>query len=175
MSKKHVAAALLLGAAAVPATLLACGDKFLMPTRGTRFQQAPINRAPAAVLLYANPSSPLPGALSRLSVDATLRKAGYRPTFVTTLDGLEAALARGGWDVIVVDVADGASVRSRVDRRAAAAVLPVLLDAPDTAVKQARAEYKRIIKSPGRGQAFVDGIDDVLASRQAEAASNKQK
>ena len=173
MSKKYVAAALLLGTAAFPATPFACGDKFLMPTRGTRFQQAPINRAPAAVLFYANPASPLPGALSRLSVDATLRKAGYRPTFVTSLEGLEAALARGGWDVIVVDVTDGASVMSRLGRRAASAVLPVLVDAPETAVKQARADYKRIIKSPGRGQDFVDGIDDVLALKQPDATKEK--
>ena len=76
MSKKHILRRCCSRTAAVPATLLACGDKFLMPTRGTRFQQAPLNRAPAAVLLYANPASPLPGALSRLSVDATLRKAG---------------------------------------------------------------------------------------------------
>jgi hypothetical protein len=127
------------------------------------------------VLLYANPASPLPGALTRLSVDATLRKAGYRPTVVSTLDGLEAALNRGGWDVIVVDAADGAAVRAKLDRHTASAVLPVLLDAPDAAVKQARADYKRIIKSPGRGQAFVDGIDDVIASRMADAGSGKQK
>jgi len=173
MSKKYVAAVLVFGTAAFPATPFACGDKFLMPSRGTRFQQAPLHRVPAAVLLYANPASPLPGALSRLSVDATLRKAGYRPTFVHSLDGLEAALARGGWDVIVVDVADGAAVRSRLDRRTASAVLPVLVDAAETAVKQARADYRRIIKSPGRGQAFVDGIDDVLASRQADATTQK--
>ena len=39
--------------------VLACGDKFLMPSRGSRFQQAPMERMPASILFYANPSSPL--------------------------------------------------------------------------------------------------------------------
>src|SRR3954468_21200537 len=92
-----------IGTTAVP---LACGAKFLLPSRGTRFDRAPVARTPAAILVYANPASELPQALSKLSVDAALRRVGYRPTVVSSLSELERALTAGGWDVIVVDLAD---------------------------------------------------------------------
>ena len=103
--------------------------------------------------------------------------AGYRPTFVNNLDELEAALARGRWGTSSWSTWPTALlVRSRLNRRAASAVLPCPRRRSGyRMIKQARAEYKRIIKAAGRGQAFVDGIDDVLASKQAEAASSKQK
>src|SRR4030095_6994213 len=73
--------------------LLACGDKFLVANRGTRFQRAAAPREPAAILIYTNPESQL---LAGAPVDATLRKAGYRPTTVETSDEFEKALNRGG-------------------------------------------------------------------------------
>ena len=94
MQMRLVAASLLilsgLGTTAAP---LACGDKFLLPSRGTRFQQPPRERIPATILLYANPASPLPQALTKLSVNVALRKVGYRPTFVDSLDALERAVS----------------------------------------------------------------------------------
>src|SRR5262245_152464 len=77
--------------------LLACGDKFLVSTRGTRYQRAAAPREPAAILIYTNPESELPKVVAGASVDATLRKAGYRPTTVATSDEFEKALNRGGW------------------------------------------------------------------------------
>lgn len=154
---------------------LACGDKFLLPSRGTRFQQPPRDRVPASILLYANPSSPLPEALSRLSVNAALRKVGYRPTFVDSLAALERAVSQGGWDVIVVDLGDGPAVRSRVAGNAATIVLPVAIHATGDQVGRARTAYSRVIKSPGRSQVFVDAVDDALAGRRTDAAEPKSR
>lgn len=158
-----------IGTAAPP---LACGDKFLLPLRGTRFQQAPVDRVPASILLYANPASPLPQALTKYSVDAALRKVGYRPTFVSSLDALEHALTRGGWDVIVVDVADGPAVRARVNTASASAtvLLPVALHPSGDQLAQARKQFPRVIKSPGSSRGFVEAVDDAMAARHADAA-----
>ena len=175
--KKRVVVVLVLllsgiGAAGV---VLACGDKFLLPSRGTRFQQAPPDRAAASILLYANPGSALPAALTKLSVDSALRKVGYRPTMVSSLDALERALNQGGWDVIVVDLADSGSIRTRGQGRPAPVVVPVAQNASGEQVAAARKQYAHVLKSPSRSQAFVEAIDDALADWHASAGRQKSR
>ena len=80
--------------------LLACGDKFLVAGRGTRFQRPKSARA-ASVLIYANPSSGLPAALKNVAVESVLRHEGHRSTTVETFDQLSAILAGGRFDVVV--------------------------------------------------------------------------
>jgi len=95
--KKRLLAVGLLVLANAGTDLLACGDKFLVISRGTRFQRAAAARQPANILVYANPASTLPKALEKVMVDATLRKAGYKPTSVSDANALEQALRQGGW------------------------------------------------------------------------------
>src|SRR5262245_2815000 len=94
---------------AVSATgdLLACGDKFLVPTRSVRIGLTPAVRQEAAVLFYVNPATALPAVLAKLSVDPAVRKAGYRPTLVATAEELDQRLREGRWDVVLIDLADG--------------------------------------------------------------------
>src|SRR6476620_5210996 len=80
--------------------LLACGDKFLVAGRGTRYQR-PKNARAASVLIYANPSSGLPAALKQVKVDSVLKHEGHRSTTVETFDQLSAILAGGRFDVVV--------------------------------------------------------------------------
>src|SRR5215831_14249575 len=47
----------LLAALGAVNVLPACGDKFLISSRGTRYQRAPAARVPAAILIYTNPAS----------------------------------------------------------------------------------------------------------------------
>jgi hypothetical protein len=82
------------------ADLLACGDKFLVGGRGTRYQRPKSARA-ASVLIYANPSSGLPAALGKLPVQSVLKQQGHRSTTVETLDQLSAVLAGGRFDVLL--------------------------------------------------------------------------
>src|SRR5437762_955705 len=89
--------------------LFACGDKFLVVTRGTRFQR-PSARRPASILVYANPASGLPKTLATLPIDITLRKAGYQPTLVSTATELNQALRGGQWDLVLADAADAAGL-----------------------------------------------------------------
>jgi hypothetical protein len=164
--RQHAVSAVLvtligLGLQAAP---LACGEKFLLPLRGSRFQTPP-DRARAAVLVYANPSSPLPGVLTRLSVDDRLRRVGYRATIVTSAEAFEAAMRLGGWDVVVADIADGESIRGRGDIGQAA-----VLAVASAAVKESTARNRnspRIIKAPSKSDAFVEAIDETLMTRTA--------
>ena len=111
---RHVVAALAALLVCVSTDLGACGDKFLVPSRGVRFQPRPADRAAAQVLVYARPGSALSDTLVRLSVGARLRAAGYRPTFVTSEAGLGDLLGRAPWDVVVVDLDDGPALAPRL-------------------------------------------------------------
>jgi hypothetical protein len=146
--------------------LLGCGDKFLVASRGTRFQRAAIARQPANILVYANPTSTLPKALEKAEVDETLRKAGYRPTSVSDPRELEQALRKGGWDLVVADLADGAVVRGNLQSGAKAPmVLPVVYRATGSEIAQAKKDYARVVKGPIKSQAFLEAIDDALSLR----------
>jgi ABC-type amino acid transport substrate-binding protein len=156
----------LLALSAAGTDLLACGDKFLVISRGTRFDRAAIARQPAAILVYVNPSSTLPKALERVPVEATLRRVGYRPTSVSSPAELEQALRQGGWDVVVADLADSAALRARLQGDAAPLVLPVVHAAPGSVLAQARRDYPHVLKGPVKSQSLVEAIDDALAHRQ---------
>ena len=153
-------------AAALGTDLLACGDKFLVSSRGTRFQTAPAARQAARILVYANPASTLPKALEKASVDATLRKAGYQPTSVTGPSELDQALRQGGWDLVVADLADSAALRGRLQGSAAPMVLPVVVGATGSEIAQAKKDYKQVLKGPVKSQSFLEAIDDAIALRE---------
>lgn len=179
MKTRLVAAGfLVLAGAGGGGNLLACGDKFLVVSRGTRFQRAAALRKPAAILVYANPVSQLPKALANLPVDATLQKAGYRPTSVASAAEFDKALAQGGWDLVLVDLADVVTVRSRLQGDTAPVVLPIVYNATSAELKQVKKQYPYALKSPTKNQSFIDAIDEALALRRgprAEAADKTRR
>ena len=159
------AVALVLVGVGLSEPLLACGEKFLMRTRGTRFQRAAPARTPAAILVYANPASTLPKALANVPVDATLRKAGYRPSTVTSASEFNSALGRGGWDLVLVDVAESSEVLKLAKGPAAPVVLPVVFNASSAELAAAKKQHQRVLKAPTKNQSFLDAIDDALAAK----------
>jgi hypothetical protein len=144
--------------------LLACGDKFLVASRGTRFQRAGQARERASVLIYLPPSSSLPKAFERVSEDVT-RKAGYRLINVSNASELEQALRQGGWDLLLTDLADTQMVRGRVSGAGAPMVVPVAYQVTGPALAQARKDYQRVLKGPIKTHAFLSALDDLLAYR----------
>jgi hypothetical protein len=144
--------------------LLACGDKFLVASRGTRYQRAGQARETASILIYLPPSSALPKAFERVSEDVT-RKAGYRLINVSNATELEQALRQGGWDLLLTDLADMQAVRGRVTGAAAPLVVPVAYQVTGSELAQAKKEYQRVLKGPIKTHAFLAAIDDLLAHR----------
>ena len=143
--------------------LSACGDKIVRIARGTSSEQAP-RRRQETVLIYTDPASGVPAALARVSVDATLRKVGYRPTTVATSAEFERELSQGGWDLILVDLADVQAVRRRTQNKAA--ILPVALKASKAELKQTEKQFRVVLhEAPRTNNDFVHLIDDALASR----------
>ena len=131
--------------------LLACGDKFLVAGRGTRFQR-PKNARAASVLIYADPSTTLPGALKKMKLEAILKLEGHRSTTVETFDQLSAIIDGGRFDVILASTNVAGSIEKLLgDRLDAAVVVPMdaapkaqpLLTAIDKAVEQHDQKARR--------------------------------
>jgi hypothetical protein len=154
--------------------LLACGDKFLVVSRGTRFQH-PSARRPASILVYANPASGLPKTLAALPIDITLRKAGYQPTLVSTTSELNQALRGGTWDLVLADAADAAGLTGGLHNDTRVVLLLVVFDASNAQLKQLKQQYQRVLKSPTRSQTVLDAVDEALASRPKALAKSASK
>ena len=149
--------------------LVACGDKFVASARGTRFQQAPSGHQ-ETILIYTNPASDVPTALARVSVDATLRRAGYRPTTVATAAEFESELSQGGWDLVLAGLADAQAVKQREHNQAS--ILPVTLKTTGAQLQQAKKQYPVVLtKAPANSESFVHVIYDALAYRPKSKAA----
>jgi hypothetical protein len=142
--------------------LLACGDKFLVASRGTRYQRAGQPREAASILIYLPPSSTLPKAFERVSEKET-KKAGYRLVNVSNTNELDQALKQGGWDLLLTDLADSQAIRGRVTGASAPLVVPVAYQVTGTELAQAKKDYQKVLKGPIKTHAFLAALDDVLA------------
>ena len=102
--------------------------------------------------------------MSELSVEAALRKAGYRARSVANADELSQAFRDGGWQVVLVDLADAPAASARVMDGGGAVVLPVALNPTADDLRRARTRYARVVLDPSRSQRFVDAVDDAVES-----------
>lgn len=162
---------LILWALSASADLLACGNKFLVPSRGTRFGKVAVARQEAAILVYANPESTVAKAMGDVPVEMVLLQAGYLPTRVSDPEELDQALRQGGWDLVLADLDDSATLRWQLEGNDAPTVVPVLYEPTKSAMAQARKDYGRAIKAPLKSQRFLETIDDAVAMRgEAQAA-----
>jgi hypothetical protein len=129
--------------------LIACGDKFLVAGRGTRYQRPKTARA-ASVLIYADPTSSVAATLKKEKVESLLKLEGHRATRVQSLEELSAVVSSGRYDVILTAASDSANVQRLLTSRDAATVVAVddlknrsLLQAIDTAVLQRDQNLKK--------------------------------
>ena len=139
----------ILTAASVETGLRACGDKFLVNSRGTRFERAPGARQSAAILLYAGSASGATVAATNAPIQSVLRKAGYRPSTVESAADFEKAVASHKWDVVVVDPSAATAVSNRLGGAAAVVALRV----------------------PAKRDVILDAVEDALSARRG--ARNK--
>ena len=137
-------------AVGITGDLIACGDKFLVAGRGTRYQRPKTARA-ASILIYADPASAVAASLKKQKVESLLKLEGHRATRVQSLEELSAVVSSGRYDVILTATSDSANVQRLLQTsRDAATVLAVddlknrsLLQAIDTAVSQRDQNLKK--------------------------------
>lgn len=102
------------------ADLLACGEKYLIAGRGTRYQR-PKNARAASILIYTNPATGLEAALGKS--ESVLKREGHRFTTVATPDQLSAILASGRFDVVLAASGDATSIEELLARNPDAPIL----------------------------------------------------
>ena len=107
--------------------MLACGDKFLIGGRGTRYQRPKTARA-ASVLIYADPASAVAAALKKAKVESLLKLEGHRATKVQSLQELSTVVVGGRYDVILTPNSDSANVQRLVQASPDAGVVIAIDD-----------------------------------------------
>jgi hypothetical protein len=150
--------------------LFACGDKFLVVSRGTRFDH-PAARLAARILIYAKPGTGMATSLGNGPVEATLSKAGYLPTTVTSPQALERELATGEWALVLADLADVQDVRARFHVATSPMLLAVFDNPSGDAMKAAKKQYQHVLKMPAKSRALLDAIDEALAVKSIKTIS----
>jgi hypothetical protein len=176
MKARAITAGLLMlaGIGAAAADLAACGDKFLMPALCTRYERSPAARQAAALLVFAEPGSDLSRVMSDLSVEAVLRREGYRPKVVASATELAAALRASVWDVVVVDGRDRAAVVGS-GAGVAPRVVPVLGRPSKDELKAVRKQYGAVVNAPTKGRTFVETIDEAMDLHDADVRAAAKK
>ena len=108
--RRRFGALVVVFAFAMTGDLFACGDKFLVGGRGTRYQRPKSARA-ASVLIYADPASPVAASLKKGKVESLLKLEGHKSTKVQTLAQLTTIVSTGRFDVILTANSDSAEVQ----------------------------------------------------------------
>ena len=151
--RRRVGALIVILAVGMTGDLFACGDKFLVGGRGTRYQR-PKNARAASVLIYADPASAVAVSLKKAKVESLLKLEGHRATKVQTLDQLSTVMSSGRFDVILTANSDSASVQRMLATAPDAAIVVgvddlvknrSLLQAIDKAVLQRDQNLKKTL------------------------------
>jgi hypothetical protein len=146
--------------------LLACGDKFLVAGRGTRYQR-PKNARAANVLIYANPASGLPDTLKSVPVDKLLKREGHQATKVETLDQLGAMLTGGRFDVILVANTVLAAVEKLVAGAEDAPELVAFCVKPGASAEPGSNDCA--VKAPPKERSLLEAIDKAVLKHDKSA------
>lgn len=153
--RRRLGALVVILAVGMTGDLFACGDKFLVGGRGTRYQR-PKNARAASVLIYADPASAVAASLKKAKVESLLKLEGHKATKVQTLDQLSTVVSSGRFDVILTANSDSASVQRLVAANPDAAVVVgvddlvknrTLLQAIDKAVSERDQNLKKTVRS----------------------------
>lgn len=150
------------------AELFACGDKFLVAGRGTRYQRPKSARA-ANVLIYDNVASGLPAALEKVPVDTLLKREGHSATRVTTLDQLTAIVASGRFDVVLVANTVASAVQTLLGGTADAPVMVAFCVKPGAEIAPADAEAPCTLKAPPKERSLLEAIDKAVLTHDKNA------
>lgn len=151
------------------ADLLACGDKFLVVGRGTRYQR-PKNSRAASILIYTNPSTGLEAALRKLPVESVLKREGHRSTKVEAPEQLSTILAGGRFDVVLVASGDTTAVEELLGGGPdAPIVLAVCLKGAGQEKPAAGKHSKCALKAPPKEHSLLEAIDKAVERRDHNA------
>jgi hypothetical protein len=150
------------------ADVFACGDKFLVAGRGTRYQRPKTARA-ANVLIYDNAASGLPAALDKVPVDKLLKREGHSATRVSTLDQLAVLVAGGRFDVVLVANTVATAVQELLGGTADAPVMVAFCIKRDAERASDDTTATCTVKAPPKERSLLEAIDKAVLTHDKNA------
>lgn len=170
---RRLAGSALLVAAAVLSgtTALACGDKLLALGRGLRFQRSYAAQEANLVIYSAGPQSS--ANLASAKLQTALRRAVRSLRLVEGGAELDQALKSGKVDVLLVDFADLAGIKSQLQSAPASPIiLPVIVKPSKAGLAAARKEYKFALTAGADHFEYLTAINEVMKSRPRTGAKS---
>jgi hypothetical protein len=150
----------------------ACGDKFLMPGRGMRFQRIYAAVYPAKILLVTPPKSVKVAAIRDPRLKSALTSAGHS-VHVVSAAKLAEALASSQYDIVLAGRAEamampvhpGAAVRKP-------SLIAVVEETGAADPVAGRAGLDAVIKAPQPLPDILRVLDDVMSARRDRARAS---
>jgi DNA-binding NtrC family response regulator len=151
--------------------LFACGDKFLVPNRGSRSQLPTIPRNHEKILVFDS-GQELQRGLKGTVLEA-LTKAGFSPSIAAKREELIKQLTGSRFDAVLVSIDDAPFVSDQLLGKVnGPVVIPVAFNMTDAEAKATRKLYPVVLRIPARNDAIFSVIDKALAQRRTVKQSN---
>jgi hypothetical protein len=144
----------------------ACGDKFIVGPAGGSLEQPAVASTPARILIYRDNGADTTSALSDPDLIAALKEAGHTPVTADGTKGLENAVSRSSFDLVLVDYASAQKVREEVGTTAShPSVIPVLNRTSRQFLSAAKREFKVVMNVPATVSSVLATIDKAMSRR----------
>jgi hypothetical protein len=141
----------------------ACGDKFVIVGRGSRFQRAYVALHPASLLVLNSKVT------AERDLQSSLKIAGHTVRVVSDTGSLAAAVAAGRVDLVLADFRDAEEIGRVLPREAFdRLLLPVIDGSSKSSVAAATNQYKCLLghgRSMKASRHFLAEIDSAMESK----------
>ena len=164
MSKRLLALLIVLCfASAAFSPLYACGDKFLVNSRGIKQSLVYAAPHPGSVLLYRNADSKLAMSYLNEELQRDLTRAGHEVQVVQNAAELNEALEYGAFDVVIGDIADIGTLETGMQSLdVKPLLLPIMGKVSKGDIKKAEGQYGRVLKASHGSSTMILFVNDTV-------------
>ena len=146
----------------------ACGDKFLVNSRGMKQENLLVASNAGRILLYRNDNSSIATQSLTDDLKRALIRSGHTVVIVETFDQVEDALGSSTYDVVMADIADAEAIKGIETFGPSPIVLP-LIDKKNSSRDEKKAAskmYGAVLKAPGRTSYVLLLVDESVGKSQ---------
>lgn len=174
--KRSFVVALLLMAAVLPLQPLdACGDKFMLPSRGLTFLQAHKPSSAATILMFA-PAATAAQILSAARVEAMLTYVGHHVTVARTQEQFAQLMGDPKVDIVLTDLRQAAALVHDVQASASRpTIVPVMNSVSKADEASCKALYFCQLKGDDKPEKYLATIDSAMKQRVKAGLSRTTK
>jgi len=138
---------------------MGCGDKVLALGRAVKLRY--VSTHSASILLYLRSGTPAAVALSDANLQSALKKSSQVLKVVTDASGLDEALNRGKYDLIVTDPQDAPGLEQQLQAMSSrSVVIPLLYQSTKAEASALAKHYRVILKTPAKMDSYFSALDE---------------